>query len=513
MKAKTKTKAGKKSLAVAGISLLCLLLLIGFLAFFSARWYVNTYGQMGFDSILYTLLSDLTGLESDLLADFACQSIFPTVLCTILAAMLLFLPPKKQLTLILFEKIQIRLFPLRKSVACTVSLLLSFGLLLQAAADAELLGYLEQLSQMSTLYQDEYRDPATTSITFPEQKRNLIYIFLESMECTFFDRSQGGILEQSAISELYDLAAQNINFSHNDSVGGYYAVPGTTWTVGSMVSHTAGIPLKTPPGIGGNDYGFGGDFLPGVTSITNVLRDNGYYQALMVGSDALFGGRKQYFSTHGTDRIYDINDFWKDKIVEENRYVWWGAEDLYLFEYAKQELTQIAAMEQPFAFTMLTVDTHHVGGYVCEYCQDIYKEQYENVYACSSRQVSEFVVWIQAQDFYENTTVVIVGDHPSMDGNYIKHNAPEDYTRMVYSCILNSAVETEHTKNRVYCALDMLPTTLAAMGCQIEGDRLALGTNLFSDLPTLAEKMGLDAFTDELSRNSTYYTNNFFFDK
>ena len=31
-------------------------------------------------------------------------------------------------------------------------------------------------------------------------------------------------------------------------------------------------------------------------------------------------------------------------------------EDKYLFEYAREELTEIAQKDQPFAFTMLTVD-------------------------------------------------------------------------------------------------------------------------------------------------------------
>lgn len=37
--------------------------------------------------------------------------------------------------------------------------------------------------------------------------------------------------------------------------------------------------------------------------------------------------------------------------------------------------------------------------------------------------------------------------------------------------------------------MDMYPTTLAAMGFNIEGNKLALGTNLFSELPTIIENM------------------------
>ena len=77
-------------------------------------------------------------------------------------------------------------------------------------------------------------------------------------------------------------------------------------TIGSMVAQTAGIPLKTPTE-DVNKYGSEGEpFLPGATTLTDILRKNGYYQALMVGSDVRFGGRKVYFEQHGMDEILDI---------------------------------------------------------------------------------------------------------------------------------------------------------------------------------------------------------------
>ena len=43
------------------------------------------------------------------------------------------------------------------------------------------------------------------------------------------------------------------------------------------------------------------------------------------------------------------------------------------------------------------------------------------------------------------------------------------------------------------------------MGISIEGDRLALGTNLFSDKETLAEKYGIEKLHEELSKTSKFY--------
>ena len=129
--------------------------------------------------------------------------------------------------------------------------------------------------------------------------------------------------------------------------------------------------------------------------------------------------------------------------------------------------------------------------------------------SCSSAQVEEFVQWLEQQPFYENTTIVITGDHLSMDKGYFNRNVDEDYVRRNYNCFINSAVDTDFDKNRQFSALDMFPTTLAAMGCTIEGNRLGLGVNLFSGEKTLIEIMGYEKFDRQISMSSDYYAVNF----
>lgn len=492
------TKSKRRHIFSPAVIICMAALLIGFLCFFSARWFVSTYGRLGFDSILFTLNSDLGGVQDGLVLRYLLQAALPTLGSTAAAGFILFYLPH------LHKKA-------RRALRIAAAVVLTLFLICFAAWDVELDDYLLDQLQNSDLYEKYYVDPSTASITFPEEKRNLVYIMLESMETTYLSKELGGGVEENLIPELYELASENINFSHNSGVGGFYCTSGATWTIGAMVAQTAGIPLKTPTE-DVNDYGKEGEeFLPGVTSITSILHDEGYYQALMVGSDADFGGRRAYFLQHGMDAVYDIYTARADGIVPSDYFVWWGMEDLHLFEYAKQELTEIAAQDQPFAFTLLTVDTHHVGGYQCEYCEESASgETYDQSISCSSRQVAAFVAWLQEQPFYENTTVVIVGDHESMDNSYFERNVDDSYQRMVYNCILNSATDTKLTKKRQFAAVDLFPTTLTAMGCQIEGDRLGLGTNLFSSSPTLIEKMGFKRFDDELAKSSDYYEANFY---
>ena len=472
------------------------LLFLAYLCFFAARWFVTVYGRIGFDSILFTLQSSLDGVQSDLVRSFLLRAALPCAVCTALSCAILLL---------------LRQLPLRGLVSILGAVIVALGLCGYAAVDVELTDYVWALINRSQLYEEEYADPDSVRITFPEEKRNLVYIMLESMETTYLPQDLGGGSHANLIPELYDLALANTNFSHNNGVGGFHATNGASWTIGSIVAQTAGIPLKTPEGIDDwqNGYGKDGVFLPGITSITGILDDAGYHTTFLCGSDANFGGRKTYYTTHGMDRICDVYTARKDGIIPGDYFVWWGMEDLYLFEYARQELMSYAESAEPFALTMLTVDTHHIGGYQCAYCTDEYAETYEQSISCSSRQVLEFVEWMRNQPWWENTTVIITGDHLSMDNGYFQRNVDADYQRMVYNCILNAPVTTENTKNRTYCAVDLFPTTLAALGCTIEGNRLGLGTNLFSDTPTLAEEWGFERFNSELGKASDFYVENF----
>ena len=482
-----------------------LLLLIGYLCFFSAIWYVNTYGHTGFDSVLYTLSAGFSGVQSGLIANYLLQSALPAVLCAMVTLLILYFPLKKPLRIRLFGKRR-RVFPFHLGVSGVLGVMLCLSLTVHAAFNVELVEYIYFQRSDSDLYWQEYKDPNRVNISFPEKKRNLVYIILESMETSYLSKEEGGALDNNVIPELTALAKQYTNFSHNDTVGGFSQVPGVSWTVASMVAQTGGVPLKVPEGITDQQNGYGRDgvFLPGLTTLQNILHNNGYYQALMVGSDANYGGRKTYYTTHDLNQVYDLHTA-RGSLVPEDYFVWWGFEDYYLFDYAKEKLTQIASDDQPFAFTMLTADTHHVGGYPCKYCRRTYKENYENVISCSSRQVYAFLQWLQEQPFYENTTVIITGDHNSMDAGFFQRNVEEGYQRHIYNCFINAAAQTDNTANRQFTALDLFPTTLAALGCTIEGDRLGLGVNLFSDQPTLMERMGYDTFTEELSKQSDYY--------
>jgi len=230
----------------------------------------------------------------------------------------------------------------------------------------------------------------------------------------------------------------------------------------------------------------------------------------ILGSNAEFNGRESYFEQHGNYEIIDTEHLKNSGRLDAEYDEWWGFEDEKLFSYAKEELLRLSKQDRPFNLTMLTADTHFPDGYECRLCQQEYDTQYANVLRCSAEQVYSFVEWIKEQPFYSNTTIVISGDHLTMDGSFFD-DIDENYPRTIYNCIINSPIEPQKKTYRYFGTFDMFPTTLASLGVDIEGDRLGLGTNLFSETPTLTEKYGYDYLDTELRKKSLFYNKKFLF--
>lgn len=241
-----------------------------------------------------------------------------------------------------------------------------------------------------------------------------------------------------------------------------------------------------------------------------ILENEGYNLEIIMGSDGSFGGRKQYYETNGHYKVFDVNyAIEQGKMTEEDK-VWWGFSDDDLYKWSKEEITNLAKEEKPFNYIMLTADTHFENGYLSPNAENQYDLQYENVHAYSSKCINEFINWIKSQDFYNNTTIVIVGDHLGMQNEFYETYADENYKRTIYNVIINSAIKPINSKNRQFTSMDMFPTMLASIGVKIEGDRLGLGTNLFSNTPTLLEELDANYFHEEIAKNSFFYNKHFF---
>ena len=362
--------------------------------------------------------------------------------------------------------------------------------------------YIDNRINPSTIFEEYYVDAREVNIEFPKDKKNLILIYAESMESGYSSKEEGGAFDNNYIPKLTELAKENVNISGTEKLGGGFDTEGTSdFTAAALMASLGGVPFLSNTGNNADIYG---KIMPGLSNLGDILYENGYHNYFQCGSEASFGSRGTFFEQHGNytilDYAYSLNN---GEIPKGYHNGFWGYEDKYLFDIAKDNLTRIASEGEPFNYTMLTVDTHFPAGYKCSLCEEQWSDYYANSISCSDRQIVDFVNWCEEQPWFDNTTLIIVGDHTTMTEGYIQ----EGYARVTYNCFigLDDSVDISHTKNRIFTTMDYFPTFLGSINVKIDGDRLALGTNLFSEKETIIEEMGYDDYMSQINRFSKVY--------
>ena len=365
--------------------------------------------------------------------------------------------------------------------------------------------YIINSFKKTDIYEKYYVNPNEVKVTLPDEKRNLIIIYLESMEASLFSHENGGAFDNSIIPELEDVAINNFSFSNTEKLGGSYTLTKTSFTAASLTASTTGTPINIKLFDGYSDKK---PFMNNIKSLGDILSENGYNLELMQGSGIEFSAIDLYAKYNGNYKIFDDATAKEKGLIDKDYFVWWGMEDKKVLEFSKEELINLSKEDKPFLFVMFTMDTHFKDGYLDKSCKIPFEEQLANSYNCSSSMINDYLNWLSEQDFYKDTTIILLGDHQVMQDSFYSDH--KDYVRVNYNVFINSQNTTDNNKNREFSMFDMYPTILSSIGANIEGNKLGFGVNLFSDEKTLIELLGRDKFDNEILKSSDYYDKNIF---
>lgn len=469
---------------------------ISIMLFVYFGWFLSTSGRMNFDQLIYNLNTPLntetTNFESEVIG-----IILTIGLPIITLAILLWKEHRLRSSKPLHKGMKKRFF------AIYFLMFISWIMLPFYAFHLEDAYYYLQGSE--EFYVDHYVNPDNVEITFPQQKRNLLLIFVESYESSFFSKEQGGLEDVELMPEMTNMMNTGDNFSQNDGFGGAMNMPGTNWTIAGMSATLGGMNYNLPSYVNADE----GDVavLPGLVTLNDILEDEGYREYFMIGLNSNMYNLGAFYRYHGSSEITDYGSVRNDGLLPMDYLEGWGFEDSKLYGFAQSILSE-HPNDEPFAMYLSTNDLHGPDGYIDKSCSAVYND-YRDAISCSSKLTAEFLDWVKEQPFYDNTTIVVVGDHVSNAGEYTKKYDPED--RAVFNLFLNSdTLETDtNFKQRSFFAADYFPTILSSMGVKIEGNRLGLGVNLYSDEDTLIEEYGRDSIKQKLLPNTNYYDENF----
>jgi phosphoglycerol transferase len=340
-------------------------------------------------------------------------------------------------------------------------------------------------------FSDMYVPPQNVKIS-AQAPRNLVLIYMESMETGYRDPERFGINLLAGLDEL-----GGIKFEQ------YRPAFGTGWTIATIVSTQCGLPLKAVSLLDGNDQGEAlKAFLPNATCLGDILSDHGYHNVFMGGASLNFAGKGKFLRDHGYHEILGRED-WIERGAQVENMNEWGLHDDELLTHAKLKLQELQALDNPFNLTLLTVDTHHPEGFISPTCSKRGTKNYSGIVKCSVDQIVDFVKCLKEQGSLANTNVVIVGDHLAMatGERANKLNAAE---RLIFNTFIS---EQSFVINRdTIVPFDILPTTLAFVGFDIENSALALGISAFGHEKMALGEERLTIMQNAIANRSKTYT-------
>ena len=291
--------------------------------------------------------------------------------------------------------------------------------------------------------------------------KNVVMIYLEGMERMYSDEE----VFPDLTPFLNSLSGSALQF---DSI---YQTRGTTFTVAGILSSQCGTPLLFPSGPGGNDILKNG-FLQEGFCFGDILSSAGYRNVFMGGATTRFAGKGVFLSAHGYEEVLGLEEL--TPLMEDPTYLNnWGLYDDTLLNLATDKFDELAAdPDQPFNFTVLTVDTHPSDGTVSESCTP-YPSIDNNIFHavhCTDQLVEKFITHLQQSPAWDNTVVLMMSDHLHMRNTGMDFYPPE-YNRRLFVNILNAGasgvVETRGAH------MDIAPTLLKLMGVQHQQSFLA----------------------------------------
>ena len=140
---------------------------------FSVRWMFKTWPNLAVDELVFHLTEPLDGTNQDMIIEYIMQCIIPMVFVLILFSVFLIIKRETKYY---------------NSFVITGIFLSMGGIVISLYVAWEKIGigeYLYNQFAKSSFIEEHYIDPKMADLEFPEQKRNLIYIYLESMETTY----------------------------------------------------------------------------------------------------------------------------------------------------------------------------------------------------------------------------------------------------------------------------------------------------------------------------------------
>ncbi|RWZ58662.1 LTA synthase family protein [Halobacillus fulvus] len=221
-----------------------------------------------------------------------------------------------------------------------------------------------------------------------------------------------------------------------------------------------------------------------------VLGEQGYTSAAMHANDATFWNRNIMYDSLGYDKFYSKKDY---DVTEEKSYGW-GYLDEYFFQDSLDKMEQ---MEKPFYTKMITLTNHHP--FTLPEDKKLIEEgetssgtlnRYFQTIRYQDEALKQFVEEFKASDLYDDTVLVIYGDHFGISENHQEamgqyldkeiNDFEQFQLQRVPLLILGEGIEPQKN-DTVGGQIDLRPTIMNLLGVEDDTNPIQFGQDLFSE--------------------------------
>ncbi len=239
----------------------------------------------------------------------------------------------------------------------------------------------------------------------------------------------------------------------------------------------------------GKDFDFN---TPNITYLGDITKAFGYQNLFVQGGSIAFSGTDNFLFKHGFDKenVYDLKAFSGSEDTEKGKY-WWGVSDKTTFELFKDKIDTLDK-NRPFLAIVFTLDLHRGKNPFFKNENELKRNTIDNL--------NNFIDWFKKQDFYDNTTLIILADHKRM-GRDVQVGGG------LYNAFFNLPTNLKQNINinRKFNQIDVFPTILEIAGFTLPQRKAGVGVSLFSKKATLAENMKYSEQEDVFSKIDKFY--------
>lgn len=254
------------------------------------------------------------------------------------------------------------------------------------------------------------------------------------------------------------------------------------------------------------------------TASPEILKEHGYYSAVLHANNKSFWNRDIMYQSLGYDHFFEINDYF----INDQNSIGWGLKDR---EFFQQSVSHLKALPEPYYAKFITLTNH----FPFELGEE---DKMINEYTSNSRTLNryfptvrymdealkEFVQRLKDEGIYENSIIILYGDHYGISENHNKAMAqflgkdeitPLDSIQLQrVPLIIHIPGHEGKTISTTSGQIDLKPTILHLLGIDTHND-VHFGADLFSK-----DKLPFTVLRDGSFITDKYvYTNNECYDK